>query len=163
MARTTGAHKKAWGTLTITNNFSDADTFILGGVTYRFKTTPAQANDIDVGADGATSLANAVLAINGTGTPGATTYFTGTATVPALIASASATVLTVTARLAGTHANGIDFREGTDGGTTFSITRAVSGGAGALHTFISDLKDYEQTNSELIADFEHIQNAAVGA
>lgn len=163
MARTTGTHTKAWGTLTVTNNFSDADTVLLGGVTYRYKTTPAQANDIDVGASAEVSLDNLRKAINGEGSAGATTYFAGTATQPALLASNTATVLTVKARLAGSHANGIDFREGVDGGTTFSITRAISGGAGNLSTFVSDLKGYEQINAELIADLEHIENAAVGA
>jgi hypothetical protein len=164
MARTTGTHTKATGTLTVTGNFSDNDTFLLGGVTYRFKTTPAQANDIDIAASAELSLANAVLAINGTGTPGATTYFTGTSAQPALIASNTATVLTVTARVGGSHANGIDFREGVDGGTTFSVTRAISGGAGALHTFLTDLRsNLNQANSEIISEIDHALNAANGA
>lgn len=44
------------------------------GVRFTFVATPAAAGDIDIGADADATMANLILAINGTGTPGATTY-----------------------------------------------------------------------------------------
>lgn len=163
MARTTGTHTKATGTITSTKNYADADTILIGNVTYRLKSSMAQANDVKLGANEAATIAAIVKAINGTGVA-LTDYYTGTATVPAVVASSDgAHVITLTARLGGTHGNNIHLAEGTDSGTAYSITRAMSGGAGALHTFIADLLDYEQTNSELLQDLLHIQNAAAGA
>jgi phage tail sheath gpL-like len=164
MARTTGTHTKATGTATFTANVSNNDTIIIGNVTYRFQTTPAQANDIDVGASLAVSLDNLVAAINGTGEAGATTYYAGTATVPAVVASHNNTVLTLTARLGGTHANGIELREGTDGGSVYSISRTMQGGAGALHTFFADLlSSLNGLKSETYSEVYHVQNASNGA
>lgn len=163
MARTTGTMTKAWGRLTVTNQFTANDTVIVNGEIYKFVATPSAAGDVDIGANAEASLANLALAINGTGTPGATTYYTGTVAMPSVIATSDATTLTLTARFAGTWGNDIHFAEGTDGGTTFSISRVMSGGAGAMHTFLTDLRDYEQTNSELYADLDHAVNAASGA
>lgn len=162
MARSTGAHTKAWGTATYTARPNDADTIIVGNVTYRFKDTLAQANDVKRGADLNACLESLVHAINGTGTSG-TDYFAGTSTVPAVVATENNTVLTLTARLAGTHANGIELREGTDVATAYSITRVMSGGAGNLTTFLSDLRTLNQINSEVISEIDHVQNAAAGA
>lgn len=69
---------KADGTLTSTGtNVSDGDTVTIGEVVYTFKTTPAAAYDVKIGADAATSLDNLKAAINASGTPG-TEYFAGT-------------------------------------------------------------------------------------
>lgn len=164
MARTTGTHTKATGTITSTKDYADADTVIIGNVTYRFKTTATQANDVKRGTSEANTIANLTKAINGTGTGDGTDYYAATVQVPAVVATNDgAHIVTLTARLGGSAANGVELREGTDSGTAYSITRTMQGGAGALHTYIADLKDYEQTNAELYTDFEHIQNAAAGA
>lgn len=165
MARTTGTHTKAWGTLVATGDLADGDTFTCGTITYRAKTTPAAANDFKRGTSLTNTLSNAALLINGTGVGDATDYYgTGSTTVAAVIATSNTTTLTLTARLGGSHANGIRLAEGTDGGTAFSITRAISGGAGALHTLISDLHgNGNNPNSEIIMELSHIQNAANGA
>lgn len=164
MARTTGTHTKAWGTLTATGDFADADTFTCGTITYRFKTTPAQANDIKRGTSLTNSLSNAAKAINGTGVGDGTDYYTATSQVEAVVATSSATVLTLTARIAGLHANAIRLAEGTDGGTAFSITRAISGGAGNLTTFLNDLlATGNNPNSEIVMEISHILGAANGA
>lgn len=67
-------------------NPADGDTVVVPAYhnvsrTFRFKTTPAAAGDIKIGADFAATLANLSNAINGTGTPG-TDYFTGTFALP---------------------------------------------------------------------------------
>jgi hypothetical protein len=50
-----------------TANFAANDTVIIAGVTFTFKATPALWNDIAVGADIPTSLANANLVLSGKG------------------------------------------------------------------------------------------------
>lgn len=166
MARTTGTHTKAWGTITSTKDVADADTVIIGAVTYRFKTTPAQANDVKRGTSEANTIANLTKAVNGTGVGDGTDYYAGTAQVPALIATNDgAHVVTLTARIGGSHANGIILTEGTDSGAAYSITRAITGGAGNLSTFLADLMStLNQINSEVYQELDHIVNlAAAGA
>lgn len=157
------ALEKASGVLTVTGNFSANDTVIVGGVTYKFETTTAAANDIDVGADAETSLANLAAAINGDGEGDGTDYHAGTSTVPAVVATSTATTLTITARMGGSDGNNVEFREGVDGGTTFSITTAMANGSGgALATWIDDVLDRNQVNAELQAAFLHLLNAPLG-
>lgn len=165
MARTTGTHTKATGTITSTKDLADADTVTIGAVTYRFKTTPAQAHDVKRGTSEANTLDNLVKAVNGTGVGDGTDYYAGTAQVPALVATSDGShIVTLTARLGGSHANGIALIEGTDGGTAFSITRAISGGAGNLSTFFADLMgSINQANSEILTELAHVVNAANGA
>lgn len=69
-----------------TTNVSDGDTVTIGAVVYRFKDTMAQAFDVKIGADAATSLDNLKAAINGTGTAGVE-YFAGTVAHTLVIAT----------------------------------------------------------------------------
>jgi len=50
------------------------DTVTIGGVVFTFVAAPAVAWDVDLSGTAATTLDNLILAINGTGTPGASTY-----------------------------------------------------------------------------------------
>ncbi len=57
-------------TLKLGTNPADGNTITLGGTTYTFKTTPAAANDVEIGADAKTTLANLCAAaglVAGTG------------------------------------------------------------------------------------------------
>lgn len=75
------------GTLTSTGTApADGDTVTIGSVTYRFKTTPAQAYDVAIGASAAVALDNLKAAVNGTGTPG-TEYYAGTQAHPLVTAT----------------------------------------------------------------------------
>lgn len=97
------------GTLTLDVNpvDLDGDTMTIGSVTYTFKDTVASANDIKIGATVAATQANAVAAINGTGTPG-TEYGTGTVYNPDAKMDPFATdVAILTARVAGSVGNAI--------------------------------------------------------
>ena len=67
-------------------NPADGGTIILGSITYRMKSTPAQAYDIKIGADAATTLDNIKAAVNATGTDG-TEYYAGTLANPDVIAT----------------------------------------------------------------------------
>ncbi len=52
---------------------TEGDTVVINGVTFTFRAAPSVAGDVDI-ASADVSRANLALAINGTGTPGATTY-----------------------------------------------------------------------------------------
>lgn len=98
----------AVGTLTSTGvNVSDGDTVTIGSTVYRFKNTMAQAYDVKIGADAATSLANLKKAINATGTAGVE-YYTGTLVHPSVNAGTlTSTTLAVAANVKGTAGNSI--------------------------------------------------------
>lgn len=88
-----------------TTNVSDGDTVTINTTVYRFKDTPAQAYDVQIGASAAVSLDNLKAAINQTGTPG-TEYYPGTLAHPTVIATTNTdTVQTVVARTPGVTAN----------------------------------------------------------
>jgi hypothetical protein len=91
---------------------SDAQVVVIGAVTYRYKTTRAAANDIQLEATAEASLLHLIATLNGTGKSG-TDYFAGTVS-PAAAARAyvprSATELTnhsvtIYATTAGTTGN----------------------------------------------------------
>jgi hypothetical protein len=86
-------------------NAVDGSSVVVNDKTYRFKTTMAQANDVQIGADADATLANLVHAINGTGAAG-TNYFAGTTAATGVSAAAVDTHATVvTADAVGTAAN----------------------------------------------------------
>ena len=115
-------------------NVSDNDTVTIGAIVYRFKNTMAQANDVKIGADADTSLANLRAAINGTGTPG-TEYFAGTSASPvATCGAVTAHAVTVTAKVKGAGGNAIAIAESA---VTLSWAGAavfLSGGVGDTAT-----------------------------
>jgi len=71
-------------TINYTGQPSDNDTITLGGVTYRFKTVTAQANDIFIGASATATYTSFLLALSLTGTAAGSgaDYFTGTVSCP---------------------------------------------------------------------------------
>lgn len=120
----------ATGVLTFSADPADTDEIYIGDTTYVFKTTPADAGDVDVGATKAISLENLVNAINLTGTAGVTTYDPDTVKNPYVTAVVtSATVVTLTAIVPGVQANGI-LTSTSEGDITFGAT-ALAGGTGA--------------------------------
>lgn len=100
---------KATGTLTSTGtNVTDGDTVTIGTTVYRFKTTMAQAFDVQRdGSTAAQSLVNLKAAVNLSGTVG-TNYFAGTTIHPTVEATAiTATTLVLLAKTPGTGGNAI--------------------------------------------------------
>lgn len=88
-------------------NFADNETVTIDTTVYRFKTTPAAAYDVQIGASAAVSLDNLKAAINASGTAG-TEYFAGTLEHPTVIATTNTdTVQTIRAKTIGTAANSI--------------------------------------------------------
>jgi hypothetical protein len=60
--------------LQLATNPSADDTVTINGVVFTFKAVPALPGEVDIAGSAAGSVANLVNAINGTGTPSATTY-----------------------------------------------------------------------------------------
>jgi hypothetical protein len=119
----------AVGTLTSdATNVADDETVVVGAtggtaITYRFKDTPAQAYDVQIGASASASLDNLKATINGTGTAG-TEYYAGTLANPDIIAyTKTATTLKVGFRTIGTDGNAY---------TTTETSGHLSWGAGTL-------------------------------
>jgi hypothetical protein len=107
------------------NTILDGDTLTIGSTVYRFKTTPAQAYDVALGANDAAALDNLKAAINASGTPG-TEYFAGTLVHPSVVATDNAaTTQKVVARVPGTAANALAT---TSSGATLSWADTTLGG-----------------------------------
>lgn len=97
----------ATGSLAFTANPADGDTVTIGSVVYRFKTTPAQANDIKIGSAVTNTLDSLEKTINGDGEEG-TDYYAGTTTPLAVVtASVSGQTLNLTATETGLAGNSI--------------------------------------------------------
>jgi hypothetical protein len=75
-------------TLTTSATISNGETVVINGVTFTFATTATNAGDVDLGSSDAEATDNLVAAINGTGTPSATTYIELSAENRQLIESA---------------------------------------------------------------------------
>lgn len=106
LANTT-AGEAAAGSLAFAANPADGDTVTISSVVYRFKTTPAQANDIKIGAAATDTVTSLEKTINGDGEEG-TDYYAGTTTPLTLVtAVTSGTTLTLTAQEEGVNGNSI--------------------------------------------------------
>lgn len=99
---------RASAVVTLSGIPTDAQTFKVGGITYRFKNTLAAINDVKIGTDSGTTAANLTYAINGTGTPG-TNYYTGITTNTKVLAVCGSpsinTLVTITSMVGGPQAN----------------------------------------------------------
>lgn len=165
------AESKATGTLTISGgniNYatfpesiitsdetapSDGDTVTIGSTVYRFKTTPAQAYDVAIGASAAAALDNLKLAINANGVGDGSDYYAGTEAHPSVIATTntdttqkvvSTTIGTTDNTLATTETSShLSWEDTTLGGGTGS---SVTGVATASSTFVIDGTTYYFTN-----------------
>jgi hypothetical protein len=152
-----------------TSNVAADDTVVIGNITYTFKATPAAAYDVDVGADLDTSITNLVLAINRTGTPGATTYHSATVAHPAVTAAADLAndAIDLTARIAGSDANSIYLAATHPGANTIAALAASAGigsgvtaGVGSVDDFLTSLFALNQINSEVLAELKKLTDAA---
>ena len=122
--------------------FADGDTVTVNDVTYRIKTTPAQANDVQRGGTGDVTLDNLVLAVNGTGSTGTyspANYYAGTVK-PTSVTAAARSGTGATATVTFTAITGIgsaanSYASTTTGGrSTFAhatFTGGVNGGPNA--------------------------------
>ena len=167
---------KAVGTLTraaTTDLLADGDTITLGSITYRFKSTTAQANDIYLAAssDAGTIAALNSLAkvINGTATIAASGADAYTATVQPHkeLKAGTCTSLTqiFTALVPGTAGNNLAFSEViSDAQVTMDGTGHLGGttaGTGSSHasltTWIDGMQAAMQFNAQIAREFEKLE------
>lgn len=125
-----GVH--AFSKLNITGQPNDLSTVTLGAVTYRIIDTMAQADDVQRGVDQATTTANLIAAINGTGTAG-TEWFTGTTHQTGIVTAVeNAGDIDVTAVKSGTAPNSLTTTDPVDvGGVLAWEDTTLGGGTGA--------------------------------
>lgn len=129
LATTTTSAGASWGDTTLEGG-TDAETITIGSVVYRWKDTPAQAYDINIGTNLAESLDFLKLAINGTGTGDGTDYYAGTVAHPYVIATANdATTQKINSRTYGTGNNTLATTDTTADGSWEDTT--LGGGTGS--------------------------------
>lgn len=119
----------ATGTLTVTGNFSNNETVLVGDKNYTFKSNAnfnaTTSNEVLLGGSAADSLQNLYDAINRNGdTRGSSYSYNTTANGEVTATGIDATTITVTARVLGTDANSVPTTEAADnaswGGSTLS-------------------------------------------
>lgn len=119
----------ATGTVTNSAVPADASTLVIGAVTYRFKGTMAQAQDIKLESTLDATMAHLVKVLNGTSTEGVDCYAGTTTQETVVLAAYNSPVLTLTSVVAGTSGNSIALVET---GTTMIVSAAtLLGGAAA--------------------------------
>lgn len=119
----------ATGTVTFpATNPTETETITVGGIVYTINATPSTAGlySVDLSDTEATLAANFAAAINRTGTPG-TDYSLYVAAHPDVKAAAVAGVVTLTARVPGSHGNAITLAVA--GGSTTVSGATLSGGS----------------------------------
>ena len=139
------------GTLTAAADPANTDAITIGDLVYTWVTTPSSAFDVDVGATRQGSLDNMVLAINLTGTPGATTYHTATTENPYVTAVRSDDTIVLTARVKGK--TGITT---TTSETDITFGAATLTGTGIVADFLSGLVDLNQLNGEVLSELNYL-------
>lgn len=151
-------------------NVTDGKIVTLGAFVYRFKTTPAQAFDIQIGDTAAETLDNWKAAVNASGTAG-TEYYAGTTVHPYFIATTNTdTEQTIVARtVAGTTATNalnalvtttnettLSWEDTTYGGGTNDSNPAVTTAAATLtigtRTYTAVLELSETSGASAVAD-----------
>lgn len=144
------AGRKASVILTGTANPADTETVVIGGKTYRFKNTTAQANDVKIGAALTNTLDNLKAAVNASGTGDGTDYHTGTTANANVDASTkTATTLLFTAEAVGTAGNAVT---STETSTVLSFSAAtLSGGLAETATITSTYQGESDTVSVTVA------------
>lgn len=141
---------KATGSLLLDTVIA-TDVVVVGERTYTFVATPAAEGDVDVGASDTVIAASLVLAINGTGTPGATTYFAGTLQPDGITATSEAGLVTLTAKVAGEAGNALHLASPD---ATVTVV-AMQGGVGAgVVAFLESVLLKSQVPSEVVSDLK---------
>lgn len=145
LATSSGAVATGSVTSTANGNPVEDETVVTGSVTYRFRDTLAQANDVKIGADGNATLTNLKAALNGEEGEG-TTYGTGTMANPDVTAPQNPGnfvadwVLTVEAVELGAAGNALVLTESATN-ITVSGTGTLSSGADvAVTSTAADVK-----------------------
>jgi hypothetical protein len=121
----------ATGTVTNSAVPADASTLVIGAVTYRFKGTMAQAQDIKLESSLDATMAHLVAVLNGTSTEGVDCYAGTTTQETVVLAAYNSPVLSITSVVAGVAGNSIALVET---GTTMIVSAATLLGGAAAST-----------------------------
>jgi hypothetical protein len=121
---------RATGTVLFTGIPADGETVVVSSVTYRFKTTAAQAFDVTRGATAALTAVNFARALNASSQGG---YYTGTTINPDVEATAETASVPVRVRFGGTAGN--------------VITLSSTSSALTITGFSGGASDYSQLGS----------------
>lgn len=137
-------------------NVTAADTVTIGGVVYTFRASvTTTANEVKVGADAATSLANLKAAINASDPTvhGSLTVFN-----PYVVAGAiTATTLVVTSHEPGLSQN---FIATTEASTHLSWgAAALAGGTGSVFVALQEIVTQDQMNSSVLQSIDVINGS----
>jgi hypothetical protein len=103
----------AKGAVTFIANPAVSDTLAIDGITYTFKASLTTANDVKIGVDLDTTLANLYAALNGTVLSGA--YFAATVPQKKVICDVGTHTLFLTSLIPGTAGNSITLTQGGSG------------------------------------------------
>lgn len=129
-ALVTMAGGRSYGTLTFVTIAADGETVTIGNEVYTFKTTPAAAYDVLVGADAAACMANLIAAINGDG-DAPPQYDEETAVHPHVVAvEYSTTSMRIEAKSGGVWGNYIATTETLAGASNAWGAALMAGGTG---------------------------------
>ena len=120
----------ATGSVTFAAVPADGTTLKVGAVTYRFKGTMAQAEDVKLEATLAATVAHLVKVLNGTATEGVDCYAGTTQQGTVVLSAYNAPVLSITAVDAGVDGNSIALAE--TGDTMIVSGATLTGGADAV-------------------------------
>ncbi|MEE8608889.1 MAG: hypothetical protein V3S55_14890 [Nitrospiraceae bacterium] len=157
----------ATAVLTLTDQFDNTETCVVGGKTYTFQTSLTDTDgNIAIGANVAGDLLNLLAAINlsneGESAVGAGNDYAASMTinaeVSARLAEITATTLTVRAKTAGTVGNLIACTETHGEGSWDNAT--LTGGLLTLDAYLADLFLLNQINSEVKAELLSITSPA---
>jgi hypothetical protein len=118
----------ATGDIRVDTNPADGATLTLGGKTYRFKSTLAAINDVQIGATAADTALALKKAINLDGVAG-TDYYTGTTANVIFSATVATTVITITDRIPCIRQSAYTI---TESATNFAIRIPIGGADGIL-------------------------------
>lgn len=157
----------ATAVLTVSDQFDDTETCVVGGKTYTFQATLTNTDgNVYVGSDTENNLLNLLAAINlsneGESAVGAGTDYAAAMTinaeVSARLAEITTTTLTVRAKTPGSVGNLIVCTE--TGGEHAWDNAVLSGGVGHMDGYLADLLDVNQINAEVISELLSITSPA---
>ena len=147
----------AVGVFTVTDNFDDTETLVVGGKTYTINATVGTSDgSVDLGTDAEATLKNLFAAINLDPTGGSTgvadaDYASGmTINAEVKATAVTATVLTVAAKTPGSVGNLIASTE-THGEGSWGAA-VLEGGAGHATGWAESLIDLNQINAQVITE-----------
>lgn len=137
----------------IATNPTADDTVVVNGVTFTFVASPSAAGDVDIAAAVDGTRANLEAAINGSGTPGTSTYIALSAADRATLTNADITATndntadTLTIKGRGRLTVSETFTDATDA-VTSNVLHAYYGKRGAIDLVVQDMQEVDMRKTD---------------